>query len=52
MVSKMTSKSWLFVDILGLSPKETSREAKMEPKGSQKAAKIDAKGGPNGFTIE
>ena len=40
MVSKMTSKSRLFVDILGPSPKEPSREAKWSPRGAKRLRKL------------
>ena len=40
MVSKMISKSRLFVDILGPSPKEPSREAKWSPRGAKRLRKL------------
>ena len=40
MVSKMTSKSLLSVDILGPSPKEPSREAKWSPRGAKRLRKL------------
>ena len=40
MVSKMTSKSRFFVDIVGPSPKELSREAKWSPRGAKRLRKL------------
>ena len=40
MVSKMTSKSRLFVDILGPSPQDPSREAKWSPRGAKRLRKL------------
>ena len=40
MVSKMIPKSRLFVDILGPSPKEPSREAKWSPRGAKRLRKL------------
>ena len=40
IVSKMTCKSRLFVDILGPSPKEPSREAKWSPRGAKRLRKL------------
>ena len=40
MISKMIPKSRLFVDILGPSPKEPSREAKWSPRGAKRLRKL------------